>query len=109
MSEMPKGLPPIDPSITEARTRSAIDAARICPHCKSGKGVRIVSNSYGVHAHCGPCKRHWPISSAPLAPELPPEPPRGLHKETLVEPNWDKAFDEIEEDVTNEQVGPRKK
>lgn len=108
MSDFPKGLPEVDPSISDERV-SAFDKGRVCPSCKSGKNVRIVSNASGVHAYCGPCKRHWPISSAPLGPQLPPELPRGLHKHTLVEPNWDKAFDQSSGDVTNEQVGPRKK
>jgi hypothetical protein len=108
MSKPLRGLPPVDKSLTQ-ENRLAIDIARTCPYCKSAKGVRIVSNGYGVNAICGPCKRHWPISAAPLAPQMPESLPRGLHKQTLVEPNWDKAYDELEGDATNEQIGPKKR
>ena len=103
-----KGLPEIDRA-AQADNRTAIEKARTCPHCKSAKNVRIVSNQHGVNAICGPCKRHWPISAAPLAPQMPEALPRGLHKQTIVEPQWEKAYDEIEEDVTNEQVGPKRR
>jgi hypothetical protein len=108
MSKMPRGLPEVDPSVCLDRV-SAFDRGRICTTCKTGESVRIVSNASGVHAFCRKCKRHWPLSSTPLGPQLPPELGRGIHKQTLVEPNWDKAFDENLGDATNGQVGPRKK
>ena len=108
MGRRPIGLPSLNRKAI-SRGVSAFEKARICPHCKSGKGVRIISNQYGVRAVCGPCKKHWPISAAPLSSEIPITVPKGFRKETLVEPNWEKAYDEISGDVTNEQVGPKKR
>ena len=108
MSRRPKGLPLIGYKAA-LDNRPVFERARICPYCHSGKGVRIVSNQNGVNAICGPCKKHWPISAVSMSKEVPMTMPRGFHKKTLVEPNWDRAYDEILEDVTNELVGPRRR
>lgn len=34
---------------------------------------------------------------------------RGLRKETFVEPDWNKALDNVEGDLTHEQVGPKRR
>lgn len=90
----PVGLP--EPKVTtdsvqEANLQSNIERARKCPKC--GRDGRVVSNNCGVNVFCGPCKIHWPIANSPLQPELPLSVPRGLHKETRVEPDWSSAFD----------------
>jgi len=90
----PTGLPEIQVS-ERAKKRSHLqenmNKARMCPHC--GKEGRIVSNQNGVNGFCGPCKRHWPVTSAPLMPESPLAPARGFHKTTVVDPDWNIAFD----------------
>jgi len=88
------GLPPVKPStdsMQETNLQNNFERARNCPKC--GKPGRIVSNNCGVNVHCGPCKIHWPISNSPLRPETPGAAPRGLHKETSMEPDWNLAFD----------------
>ncbi|GAF67775.1 unnamed protein product [marine sediment metagenome] len=93
------GLPP-------ENERSAFDTARICKQC--GETGRVVSNYLGTQVYCGPCKIDWPISSTPMAPQGPLASPRGLSKVTLVEPNFDKAFEEIGE-YADEDVRKRRK
>lgn len=88
------GLPSVKPntdSIQEASLQSLLEKNRNCPQCH--KPGRIVSNASGVNGFCGPCKIHWPITNSPLRPEVPGSAPRGLHKETHVEPDWTMAFD----------------
>ena len=106
MGNRPKGLPEVDPSAV-AGDVSAIEKARICPTCK-GK-TRIYTNSSGRFAHCGSCKTHFPISLGPAAQEITMTFPRGLHKQTFVEPDWNKAFDGGSGDQLNEQIGPKKR
>jgi len=91
MAERPKGLPP---PVTDDRPASVpvLDKLRSCPDC--GNKTRTVSNYLGVRVHCAHCKKWWPVSAAPLRPEAPPSPQRGVRKETLVEPDWGKAFDD---------------
>jgi hypothetical protein len=90
--ERSEGLPPVvDKSTPEADFDGAVDKARICPGC--GREGRVVSNRLGVNVHCGPCKRHWPISNSPLQPDSPLTIPRELGKRTLVEPDWNLAYD----------------
>ena len=93
------GLPP-------RAERSAVDNARICGRC--GEEGRVVSGYLGTQVYCGPCKIDWPISSTPAASAMPLAPPRGLNKVTLVEPNYDTAFEEIGE-CTDEDVRRRRK
>jgi len=88
------GLPASKPntdSLHEESLSAAFNRNRTCPQC--GKQGRIVSNNLGVNGHCGPCRIHWPIANSPLRPETPGAAPRGLHKETSVEPDWSLAFD----------------
>ena len=70
-----------------------LEKGRFCPACK--KEARIVSNSSGVSGHCVGCRTSWPLSSAALRPPMPIATPRGLRKETRVEPDWNMAFDDI--------------
>lgn len=87
------GLPPVktsSDSIEEENLNSNFEKSRNCPQC--GKPGRIVSNYLGVNGHCGPCKIHWPVANSPLRPEIPSSLPRGLHKETYVEPDWTSAI-----------------
>jgi ribosomal protein L37AE/L43A len=102
MAEAPKGLP----GETAVDVQAAREKMITCPKC--GQKGRTVTNSSGVNVFCNKCKIHWPISSAPLAKEVPMSTPRGLRKETLVEPDWSMADIEIG-DVTNEQVGPKRR
>lgn len=107
MSKTPTGLPEADP--TETQTEDpAIQSAkvRVCNVCGKGN-ARISSNYSGVAAHCT-CGNSWPLASSSLAPSFPVAPDRGLSKQTLVEPNWDLAFEDLEGE-NNEQVGPKRK
>jgi len=106
----PKGLPKIPsavdkpPPTTELESAynektvipggpnlSAVSKARICQKC--GKEGRVISNNHGVFVKCYPCNVFWPVSSSVLGGHDAVALPRGLKKETLVEPNWDKAYD----------------
>jgi hypothetical protein len=90
----PTGLPEVAglPDVPETQEKeNPINKGRRCPQCK--KEARVVSNRSGVQAYCGPCKIDWPISSAARGAEVPLSAPRGLRKETIVEPDWDKAYD----------------
>lgn len=85
----PVGAEP--PPVVEPN-KDPLAEARICPSC--GKEGRVVSNYLGTNVFCGPCKRHWPIASSAKNETVIPNLPRGLRKETRVEPDWDMAFDE---------------
>lgn len=88
------GLPPPKPttdSIEESTFASNLEKARNCPRCS--RPGRVVSNNVGVNVHCGPCKIHWPLANSPLRPEIPAALPRGLSKQTSVEPDWSVAYD----------------
>jgi len=93
----PESLPEIPTTPLEAVSKldANVDKARLCPKC--GREGRVVSNRLGVNVHCGPCKIHWPITNSPLRPETPSAVPRGFSKHTLVEPDWNMAFDELPE------------
>ena len=98
----PTGLPGV-----QAEDLTAAREARIkCPQC--GQKGRTVSNSGGVNVYCNACKIHWPISGMPVAKHVPLTAPRGLSKETIVEPDWSMADAQIG-DVSNEQVGPKRR
>jgi len=90
LSGLPVGKPSPD-SQEEADLTSNIDKSRFCPQCK--KEGRVVSNYLGVNVHCQTCKRHWPITNSALRPEIPTSLPRGISKQTSVEPDWNKAFE----------------
>lgn len=93
----PTGLPGVKPAsrpIDDESLDNAVDRSRMCPKC--GKPGRIVSNHLGVIGHCGPCKFHWPITNGPLRPELPVSIPRGISKQTHVEPDWNFAFEDLD-------------
>lgn len=107
MSSEPTGLPKVDAKEQARIDAGAVDKSRICSSC--GNEARVVANSSGVKAHCGPCKKWWPISSTPRAQEVPMVRGRGLRKETFVEPDWNKALDNVEGDLTHEQVGPKRR
>lgn len=90
----PRGRPVIGapPPVPVPVNNDPLAAARICPSC--GKEGRVVSNHLGTNVFCGPCKRHWPIASGSKQEMIIPNLPRGLRKETRIEPDWDMAFDE---------------
>ena len=70
-----------------------LEKGRICPTCQ-GK-ARIVSNHRGLSGHCFKCKNSWPLASSALQPVSPVAPERGLSRQTVVEPDWNIAFEEI--------------
>jgi len=76
---------------------------RICKSC--GKEGRVVSNSVGVNVWCQ-CGNRWPISSSPVAPPMVEQLPRGLSKQTLVEPDWELAYRETG-DTPDGKIGPK--
>lgn len=94
--EEPEDLPDL-PSSSGPRKVRAIDAARTCPYCGSTE-VRIAAGSNGVRAYCTPCKRHWGVSMAPMAPTIPLTRGRGIHKETLVQPDWSLVDENLDDD-----------
>lgn len=103
MGDMPKGLPG-----ESSEDIVAIAMAMItCPDCN--QEGRVVSNHLGKNVYCGPCKKRWPITSVARGERMTPTSPRPLSKETLVEPDWSKAFEDLGGDPTNDQVGPKRK
>ena len=103
MGNTPRGLPG-ESDKAAVRVQATRESMVHCRAC--GQKGRTVSNSGGVNVYCNTCKTHWPISSAPLAKEVPLSQPRGLSKVTLVEPDWGIATETIG-DVTNDEVGPK--
>lgn len=102
-----KGLPKTDPTESLVET-PAIRArrVRICDKCGK-EAQRVAATGNGVAAYCA-CGHWWAISARSGGGALPMAPPRGLSKETLVEPDWDKAFEDLE-GVFNDEVGPKRK
>jgi hypothetical protein len=102
------GLPPIKglPTTKKADSSERREAVRFCDKC--GQEGQVISNQTGIHVFCNPCKRWWPISSSPLSGTALPTPVRGMSKMTLVEPDWNMAFEPSTGDVSSEQVGPKK-
>jgi hypothetical protein len=100
------GLPTGLPGAPEAKSERAVDTNRHCPKCHVE--ARIVANYLGINAYCDYCKIDWPIASTPMTMSLPMSPERGLHKVTLVEPDWNSAYEDGG-GAGSEQVGPRRK
>jgi len=104
---VPKGLPEADP--TEALAEAPAvrsERAKICDKCGE-RAYRVASGRGGVTAYCA-CGHWWAITSKPVGGTLPLEAPRGLSKQTLVEPDWDKAFEDME-GASNDEVGPKRR
>lgn len=99
----PTGLPSTE-SRPASQHENFLPGTRFCKKCK--REGRVVSNDMGINVYCL-CGNQWPISSMPLCPSMPESMPRGLRKETRVEPNWDLAFEDIGGGA-NEQIGPKK-
>jgi hypothetical protein len=91
--EGPEGLPEELPVVEAEARKTALDTARFCPTCK--QEARINSNHLGVRAYCNNCRTDWPISG-PAILDLPASLPRGLSKQTLVEPDIQLAFEDVE-------------
>ena len=89
----PEDLPP---ATAKSKDVSALDASRICEKCK-GTSIRIVSNYEGRRAWCNECGHNWGISLA--TSQLIPDGlmGRGLNKRTIVEPDWNLAFEDLDE------------
>ena len=101
-----RGLPDVDPTETPDEVPTfRQEKARICDKC-GNKEPRIVSNSLGVSAHC-PCGNKWAFTTRPMAPAIPMAPARGIGKQTLVEPNWDMAFENLG-GPGNDKIGPKR-
>jgi hypothetical protein len=111
-NDKPAGLPPVAkksapdslPPIAKSQLSSNLDGNRNCPKC--GQEGRSISNQFGLSMFCNACKFHWPISSTPIGGLVVPTPGRGLRKQTLVQPDWDIAFDP---NVGGEHGPPRRK
>lgn len=85
------------PELPEAEAASGdgsiLDRNRNCPQC--GREARIVSNHLGIRAYCGPCKSGWPVGpNRSLIQPLIPE--RGFRRETVVEPDWNLATENLD-------------
>ena len=71
------------------------DAGRICPKCGQ-EASRIVSNLLGRTGFCGPCKFDWPLGPPVAAVSLPLMGRNATGKQSLLQPNWDLAFEDID-------------
>lgn len=86
------------PSENPVQKVRGIDKSRICEKCgKTEKeGVRVVSKiGMGVRAYCL-CGHSWGIALSSPNPPIPVTTGRGLSKETLVEPDWNLAFENLD-------------
>jgi hypothetical protein len=83
------------PEVKEKASGNPIDLGRTCPTCKGE--ARVVSNRNGVRAYCGPCKQDWAISG-PRDKVMPHTLPRGISKQTLVQPDWEMAYEFTDDD-----------
>jgi hypothetical protein len=93
--DAPKDLPEAQTLPIPEESQSIVpDVTRICPKCGK-EASRIVSNLLGRQAYCGPCKFDWPIGP-PVVTAMPPILGRGLSKQTVVQPDWNLAVDEID-------------
>ncbi len=72
------------PSAGKVSQPAIPEQARTCKQC--GGRARIVSNQYGVHAYCGPCKIDWPIALPASCPSQLPTIGRGIRKISLTNP-----------------------
>jgi hypothetical protein len=89
----PEDLPKVK---AKKKVSGPVDAARTCEKCK-GTSTRIVSNYEGRRAWCNGCGHNWGISMA-LATVIPDGlEGRGISKRTLVEPDWNLAFEDLDE------------
>lgn len=93
--EIPDDLPDDLPEAECEAKLTALDASRNCMKC--GQEARIVSNHLGVRAYCGPCKIDWPVSG-PLATPMPLSLPRGITKQTMIPPDTQLAYEDLEWD-----------
>lgn len=90
--------PPEDlPEVTAKRAPAdAVKASRICEKCSS-TSVRINSTHEGRRAWCNQCGHNWGISMATSMHVRDGILSRGITKRTLVEPDWNLAFEDIGE------------
>jgi hypothetical protein len=101
-----KGAPthfPKPSNVPAPQVENKLYNVRICQKC--GREGRVVSNHNGIHIFCF-CGFSWPISSTALNPSAPLVPVRGFSKVTMVEPDFNKAFEEIGT-RQNESIGPK--
>jgi hypothetical protein len=84
------------PEVKDApKAKSVLQASRVCEKC-GGISIRINSTQEERRAWCNGCGHNWAISMATSAfvPDGMLE--RGLHKRTLVEPDWSLAFEDLD-------------
>lgn len=84
----PQSLPPV----RGASTHQEQDASRVCEKCAS-ESVRIASGFDDVRAYCRECGHSWAISLAALTTVPMATMERGFRRETLVEPDWNIAYE----------------
>lgn len=89
----------LPPPVQEV-SASPLDSSRVCSKC--GQEGRVVSNELGVNVFCNHCKTHWPVSMAKVQEGAVALMPRGLSKQTLVEPDTSIAFEDDEEETEHE-------
>lgn len=82
------------PSVEVKPRQRALDTARKCDKC-GNEDPRIVSNRDGVRAYCV-CGFNWGISLSAVSPNLPLNSGRGISKQTLVEPDWTLADEDLD-------------
>lgn len=91
--KVPDGLPEVDYGTPKV---SPVDKAKFCPDC--GKEGRVASNHLGRRGYCYYCKIDWPISGPRTHDLVANYGPRGIGKQTLVEPDWDILSDPEDDD-----------
>jgi len=75
--------------------KTPLEAASTCEKC--GGPTRIVSNYEGRRAWCNKCGHNWGISLAAVSLVPGGLETRGLSKRTLVEPDWNLAYEDLDE------------
>lgn len=103
----PDDLPAPVGSTAGLKPIEAVEAARTCEKCGS-KNVRIFSNYNGRQAKCTECKHWWSIAMVPAAAIVRGDlNVRGLSKRTVIEPDWNLAYEDLD-DVYDPNNDPTK-
>lgn len=85
------------PAVKAKRKRpDPVALSRKCDKC-SGESVRVQSNFQERRAWCNNCGHNWAISMATSMVVRPEVFDRGLSKQTLVEPDWNLAYEDLDE------------
>lgn len=91
------------PKLRPQGAPKSVDNLRNCRDC--GQPARIVSNSNGLRAFCGPCKKDWAISMSTRTPVTVPLQGRGVGKSVVAEQsNYELAYEDLDDEDVFKRV-----